>query len=79
MQDYLRHQVIENQVLGRNHDFVYNAAVQFSTYVKFVNVHSLDLGNQLVDFIMECVQGPCEGNQQKLVGAKIIDTCKDLM
>jgi inositol 1,4,5-triphosphate receptor type 3 len=71
--------VIENQVLGRNHDFIHNAALQFAQMVKFVNVHSIDLGNQLMDLIIESIQGPCVDNQQKLVAAKIIDSCKDLI
>lgn len=79
MQDYLRQQIINGQVLGRTHDFVYMGAQMFASFTKFFNVLSLELGHQLIDFLAEMVQGPCHGNQIKLTSAKVVDSCKDLL
>ena len=54
-------------------------AQMFASFTKFFNVLSLDLGNQLIDFLAEVVQGPCHGNQIKLTSAKVVDSCKDLL
>ena len=49
-------------------------------YVKnFVNCYSTDLGNMLIEALIELVQGPCRQNQITLVNAKVIDCCRDLL
>jgi hypothetical protein len=44
-----------------------------------LNPHITDLGNQILDFLVEVVQGPCRGNQKQLFDGKIVDYTKDLM
>lgn len=46
---------------------------------QFINCHTCDLGQQLIDTLVEVIQGPCKMNQKRLVEAKIIDCCRDLI
>jgi inositol 1,4,5-triphosphate receptor type 3 len=39
----------------------------------------MDIGNQLLDFMIESVQGPCLENQILFCKNKVIDTCKDFL
>ena len=49
-------------------------------YVKtYVNCYSTDLGNQLIEALIEFVQGPCRPNQKTLVETKVIDCGRDLL
>ena len=49
-------------------------------YVKnYVNCYSTVLGNQLIEALVEFVQGPCRANQKTLVDTKVIDCCRDLL
>jgi hypothetical protein len=49
-------------------------------YVKsYVNCYSVDLGNQLIQALVEFVQGPCRPNQTTLVETKVIDCGRDLL
>ena len=52
---------------------------RFGGFVKYLNPHITDLGNQILDFLVEVVQGPCRGNQKQLFDGKIVDYTKDLM
>lgn len=79
MQNYLREQKINGEIVGRTHDFIFQSAINFSNILKFINIHSVDLGAQLLDFLVECIQGPCPENQVNLTRAKIIDTSKDFI
>lgn len=77
MQNYLRDQKYENPSLNR--DFVSFGAKMLSTFVKINNKMSLELGIQLLDFLVELVQGPCIANQAQLINIKVVDICKDLL
>ena len=77
MQNYLRDQKYENPSLNR--DFVSFGAKMLSTFVKINNKMSMELGIQLLDFLIELVQGPCIANQAQLVNIKVVDICKDLL
>lgn len=49
-------------------------------YVKnYVNCYSTELGNQVIEALVEFVQGPCRANQKTLVDTKVIDCCRDLL
>ena len=39
----------------------------------------MDLAHQMVDTIVETVQGPCKENQQALVNAKILDSSREFI
>lgn len=52
----------------------------FTIYVKsFVNRYSTELGNQIIETLVEFVQGPCTESQRTLVDTKSIDCCRDLL
>jgi len=46
---------------------------------QYVNCYSCLMGQQIIDTLIEVVQGPCKLNQKRLVDAKIIDCCRDLI
>lgn len=46
---------------------------------KVINSVTVGVGNQLVETIVEAIQGPCKENQRTLVNAKILDTCRELV
>ena len=51
-----------------------------SLYEKsYINVNTCDLGAQLFDTLIELVQRPYRMNQRRLVEAKVIDCCRDLI
>ena len=78
MQNHLRIQLVSNDSINvKSFDFLSNSAVWFASYIKFANASCLDFGNQLLDFLIEAVQGPCPENQRTLVASKIINSCMD--
>lgn len=78
MQNHLRNQFTSNNVLNsKSFNFIAYATVSFGAYAKFANIECLEFGQQLLEFLIECVQGPCKQNQETLVNAKIIDFCID--
>lgn len=81
MQNYLREQLLANGVPSqRSFDFISYLAGMLSLYEKsYINVNTCDLGAQLFDTLIELVQGPCRMNQRRLVEAKVIDCCRDLI
>lgn len=80
MQDQLRVQANADGVTnGKSHDFITQSAYYFNTLIKQVNVDCLDVGVQMLDFLIEALQGPCEGNQLALSKAKIINSCMDFL
>jgi len=66
--------------LSRSFDFVAYISNMFNSYVKsFVNCYSTVLGNQIIECLIELIQGPCRLNQRTLVDTKAIDCCRDLL
>jgi hypothetical protein len=81
MQNYLREQILANGVASqRSFDFISYLATMLSLYEKsYINFNTCDLGGQVFDTLIELVQGPCRMNQRRLVEAKVIDCCRDLI
>ena len=48
-------------------------------FVKFANASCVQVGEIMLDFLIESMQGPCEGNQMDLYSNKLIEYCKDFM
>jgi hypothetical protein len=46
---------------------------------QFINCYTCSFGMQLIETLIEMVQGPCVLNQKRLLEAKIIDCCRDLI
>jgi hypothetical protein len=78
MQNYLRDQSLQELAINKR-DFVETTARLFGSFIKINNEMSLDLGIQIIDFLVELIQGPCEENQKKLVNCKVVEFCKDLL
>lgn len=81
LQNFLREQTLPNGVINqKSFDFVSNVAQMLAVYEKqYINSYSCTLGMQLMETLIEVVQGPCKLNQKRLVEAKIIDCCRDLI
>ena len=48
----------------------------FGYYIKFVNNCCIELGDQIIEFLIESLQGPCLQNQLELSKNKIVDLVK---
>jgi hypothetical protein len=81
LQNNLREQCYPNgQRSQKTFDFVAYVSQMFTIYVKsFVNRYSTELGNQIIETLIEFVQGPCTDSQRTLVDTKSIDCCRDLL
>ena len=76
IQNHLRMQVNANGTFNyKSFNFLVGAAAWFGGLIRYINIHCISFGNQLLDFLIEAVQGPCAENQQTLVNTKIIDFC----
>ena len=62
-----------------NRDFVEIGSRMLASFAKFNDKLSYELGMQLLNFLVEIIQGPCPENQVALIKHKIIDSCKDLI
>ena len=60
-------------------DFIAQATLMFGSFVKFFNRECYQAGIAIVDFLIEALQGPCKGNQDRVIRCKIIDFCKDFI
>jgi hypothetical protein len=60
-------------------DFVSIISKMFSRFIKINSRISIAVGIQMLEFLIEVTQGPCEENQVRLVNCKIIDHCIDLL
>ena len=78
MQNILRQQtVLDGSVNVKSVDFISYSAFCFNMYTKFSNADCLALGDQILEFLIEAVQGPCAENQKTLVLSKVINSCMD--
>jgi len=72
--------VSDGIINSKSFDFVTQVSLIFGVYEKsLINAASTGLGNQLLDTLTELIQGPCRDNQRALIGAKVIDNCRDLI
>jgi RyR and IP3R Homology associated len=46
---------------------------------QYINCYSDEMGGQMLDTLVEVIQGPCKDNQRSLVSSKAIDICKDII
>jgi hypothetical protein len=80
VQNYLRAQsTAEKAPMNADCNFIALTASIWASFVKFVNPDCIDLGNFILDFLIESIQGPCGGNQLELYHNKMIEYIKDLM
>lgn len=79
MQNYFRKQVQQGIVNGKTINFLKLTVIQFGTFLRFLNVESISLGKQMINFLIESMQGPCVKNQESLANSKIVDFTKTLL
>lgn len=80
MQNYLRDQFEKDDLrYSQNVDFINLTAQAFGSIIKILRPELTELACQMIDFMIESVQGPCKQNQLVLFDSKIVDYCKDLM
>ena len=60
-------------------NFIASTANLWGSYIKVVNPDCEDLGVLILNFLIESIQGPCEGNQKELYQNKMIEYTKDFM
>ena len=76
----LREQInIDENVSGKTFDFVSQLARMVGEFYKIFSSTTCDLGQQMIDSLIEFIQGPCQGNQDALISAKIIDSSRDFI
>ena len=81
LQNHLREQrTSDGQINPKTFDFVGYISTMLGVFEKqYVNCYSCELGYQLIDTLIELIQGPCKENQRTLVTSKVIDNCRDLI
>lgn len=79
MQDHLRAQIIQGELHSQSFNFVQGISELLSKFLKFLSADSLPIGLQLLDTLVETVQGPCRENQRLLAQPKSIENCRDVL
>lgn len=79
MQNHLRTQFINKVLSGKSQNFIAHSTYKLGSIIKFVNSQCDELLSQILDFLIESVQGPCALNQFELSKLKIADHIKDLL
>ena len=75
-QNHLRVQTyLDGEKNYRSFDFLSQSGQWFGSLIRYLNSHTIPYCSQLLDFLIEAVQGPCIENQHALVQAKIIYFC----
>ena len=79
LQEHLREQTNAGGVPMKNYNFVLLMGSLLGQFYKIFNSETCQLGHQIIDTLIELVQGPCRENQRALIGAKIIDYSRDFI
>lgn len=70
---------VDGNVNAKSFDFVSHMSRMVGDFYKIFSATTCDMGDQLVDTLVEVIQGPCPGNQIALIQAKIIDSSRDFI
>lgn len=80
LQNILRQQTtVTGNPNSKTFDFVSQLARMVGDFYKLFSCETCDLGQQIIDTLIELIQGPCTGNQTALITAKIIDSSRDFI
>lgn len=80
LQNFLRKQSESDiSVSSKDINFISETCFLLGPYLKINNRYTKQLGEQILDFLIESVQGPCFENQKKLFDSKIVDLGKDFL
>jgi hypothetical protein len=80
LQEVLREQKNDDgKVKLNSFDFISTLSKQLESFLSVFNDQTFDVCNQIVDTLVEAIQGPCKGNQKAMVQNKIIDTSREII
>ena len=79
LQNYLRQQIQNGKINGKSFNFISHSAHIFGKLIKFINIKCINLGDQIIEFLIESLQGPCKANQSELARNKIVFCVKDFL
>lgn len=78
LQDTLREQCNpDGKLKNGSIDFITTLAKIYEQFQKIFNNNTSTIGHQLIDTLIESIQGPCKGNQRAMVQAKIFDSSRE--
>ena len=69
----------EDKTKPKSVNLVVVLAGMFGQMLKVINSVTINIGHQLVDTIVELIQGPCKENQRSLVNAKVVDSSREFI
>lgn len=78
MQNYLRTQVDEGKYKPNQVNFLAEMERCLKLYSKVMTSRNTSVGMKILEFLVEMIQGPCEGNQFELTKLKIIETLEEI-
>lgn len=79
MQNFLREQIQNHKLNSKSVNMIIMAAELLEKYSKIISFKSIALGEILVDFLTETLQGPCNANQQILCSLKLVENLDDIL
>ena len=60
-------------------NFIKFSASLFGRFLKIVNPVDVDMGYQIIDFMIEAIQGPCRENQEEFFQNKVAEFIKEFL
>lgn len=80
LQNFLRKQSSNKMaIITNNINFISDTVFKFGSLIKVIDTSISDLVEQILDFLIEAIQGPCLNNQKQLFKSKMTDFIKDLL
>jgi hypothetical protein len=75
MQNLLREQ---HPVAGRSYNFIQFSCLKLRVFMRFFNKYSLEMGQKLLEFLIESIQGPCIANQVEGIKEKVVEGVREI-
>ncbi|EAR94170.2 cation channel family protein (macronuclear) [Tetrahymena thermophila SB210] len=79
LQDFLREQKQNGNLNPQSINFIKTISQNFGSLIRYLNDKTIDLGQQMIDLLIESLQGPCQLNQKCLSDNRIVDYIKELL
>ena len=79
LQKFLNKQFDDDENAYYSVNFISTCTTLYGSFIKIYNLQSLEIGNKILAFLNESIQGPCRQNQNDLNTYKIYDYTRDFM
>jgi hypothetical protein len=81
LQDALRSQDFRQSksLCSNDINIIKFSSSMFARFLKIANPVDVDMGYQLIDFMIEAIQGPCHENQNELFNHKVVEFIKEYL